>query len=197
MIFDPWVWRRDLASLTLPDELLWVGSGRSTVHPILGTVTGVKGCFAPPFALPDLKLSLHLEANGCRIPDHGGTGMGDAGLLYAGGDWCPHAVKRRGTYHVQRNGQQLSLSVHSRLIPLFGRAGFLIEVEVRNRAETGVTLQVVPLLEPGHPYVLPLNRWAYPKPRPASEPAEPDGPATWRISGMRVRSIPLMISAPA
>lgn len=184
---DPSVWRRDLAALALPDDLLWVGSGRSTAHPILGTVTGVKGCFAPPFALPDLKLSIHLEVDGDRIPDHGGPGMGDAGLLYAGGSWSPAAIERSGTYHLQRNGRLVSLSVVSRLVPLYSRAGFVLEVEVRNRAERAVALRVVPLLEPGHPYVLPLNRWAYPKPRPGGEPAEPAGPQTWRVADMAVR----------
>lgn len=176
----PESWALDLASLTMAAEQVWVSSGSSTAHPILGTVTGVQGCFSPPFVLPDLRLHVALEVDGLRIDDHGGGGMGDAGLLYAGGRWMPHAMERQGTYHHLKNGRLCSFSVCSRLVPLCRQAGFLLSVEVRNRAAEAQSFTAVPLLEPGHPRLLPLSDWAFPRPRPGTVPAEPAGEGRWQ-----------------
>ncbi len=184
---DPESWSLDLAALTAPPEHCWVGSGRATVHPILGTVTGVHGCFAPPYVMADLRLHVTLEVNGIRIEDHGGPGMGDAGILYAGGQWMPHAIERNGTYHHIKNGQLVSFAVQSKLVPLVHAPGFLLTVAVTNRSSSTARFSAHPLLEPGQPNQLPLAEWKYPKPRPGASPALLVSSNLWQTADVEIR----------
>ncbi len=177
----------DLAALTTHPDHLWVGSGCASAHPVAGTVMAVRGLFAPPIAAADLLLDVTLEVDGHPVHDWGGGGKGDVGLLYAGGRWMPHALERVGTYHHRTADGLRSIHVTSRLLPLASRAGFVLEVEVENRATAKTRLLVHPEVKPGHPRRIPLAQWAFPKPAPGTDPAQPCGDGVWRNNDTTIR----------
>ena len=177
----------DLASLTTHPDHLWVGSGATTAHPVLGTVMAVRGLFSPPFAAPDLLLDVTLEVDGHTVHDWGAGGGGDVGLLYAGGRWMPHAIERLGTYHQRKDGHLRSLTLRSLLVPLVSRAGFLLVVRVENRSPSSCSVAIHPEVKPGHPRLIPLSAWAYPKPAPGEVPARPCGPGLWKNAEIALR----------
>jgi len=188
-VFTPEDFAMDLASLTTHPDHLWVGSGCTTTHPVSGTVMAVRGFFSPPVAAPDLLLDVTLEVDGHTVHDWAAGGGGDVGLLFSGGSWMPHAIERIGTYHQRKNGHLRSLAVRARLLPLASRAGFLLMVELENRAPSSCTIAVHPELKPGHPRRIPLSDWAYPRPAPGKEAAQPCGTGEWRNSEVSLRLI--------
>ena len=179
----------DLAHLTTDPGHLWVGSGRSTAHPVLSTVMAVRGFFSPPVAAPDLLLDVTLEVDGHTVHDWGAGGSGDVGWLYSGGRWMPDAIERIGTYHHRKDGHLRSLAARARLVPLAGRAGFLLAVELENRSTAPCTISVRPELKPGHPRRIPLSDWKYPRPAPGGEEALPCGPGEWKTADIALRLV--------
>lgn len=164
----------------------WVGSGWSTVAPTAGTVCGVDGVFAPPYAAPDMALRLGFEIDGQRISDGARPGIGGHGLLHSGAEWRPDRVLRRGTYHHYRAGRLVSLRVQSTLTPLYGRAGYILRVEVRNRAESTVRIVLHPDLTPGGPVRVPLDEWGW-MPPTAGVSAASAGSGVWYAGDVSVR----------
>lgn len=100
------------------------------------------GCFSPPYAAEDTKLSFSIEADGHYIEDTGNKGKEDCGLLYAGGTWQPDKIVRKGTYHYRTQNGLISLAVESELVPLFQKAGFLVKIRIKNRASRETALKV-------------------------------------------------------
>ena len=187
--FTPEDFVMDLASLTTHPDHLWVGSGFTTTHPVPGTVMAVRGFFSPPVAAPDLLLDVTLEVDGHTVHDWAAGGGGDVGLLFSGGRWMPHAIERTGTYHQRKDGHLRSLSARARLVPLASHAGFLLMVELENRAPSSCTIAVHPELKPGHPRLIPLSDWAYPRPAPGKEEAKPCAFGEWRNSEVTLRLV--------
>ncbi|WP_410791838.1 MGH1-like glycoside hydrolase domain-containing protein [Kribbella sp. C-35] len=147
-------------------ETLWTTSGWSTVALVPGTVCGVGGCFSPPYAAPQARLSVVLEADGTRITDTGASGMHGTGLLPSGGTWRLDGVERRGTYHRRHDGRLVSLQVRSELTPLHGRPGYALLVAVRNRSERTLPLRLRPELSAGPVGTVPLGEWGWMPPEP-------------------------------
>ncbi|MEV4573619.1 hypothetical protein AB0K16_10175 [Nonomuraea jabiensis] len=92
----------DLRQSMAPGDT-WVTSGWTTVHAPPGSVCGVGGWFAPPYAVPDAGLAVELDVDGHRITDGAAPGVAGAGLLHAGGTWWPGRIVRHGTYHRRRH----------------------------------------------------------------------------------------------
>ena len=151
----------DLRKCTVPWSYIWVNSGYSTCAPLKDTVLGVKGCFAPPFAAGDTMLAFTLEAGRHSIEDTGNKGKEDCGLLYAGGTWQPDKIIRKGTYHYMVGERLISLKADSELVPLYGQAGFLMKVQVRNRTDQEICVKLIPELTPGHPGIQELGKWDF------------------------------------
>lgn len=154
----------DLRKCTVPWSYIWVNSGYSTCAPLKDTVLGVKGCFAPPLAAGDTELSFTLEAGRHIIEDTGNKGKEDCGLLYAGGTWQPDKILRKGTYHYMVGERLISLKAESELVPLYGQAGFLMKVRVRNRMGEALAVKLTPRLRPGHPEIRELGKWDFTPP---------------------------------
>ncbi|MFD1543537.1 MGH1-like glycoside hydrolase domain-containing protein, partial [Nonomuraea guangzhouensis] len=163
----------------------WVTSGWTTVHARPGSVCGVGGWFAPPYAAPDAELAVELDMDGHRIADGAAPGVAGVGLLYAGGTWWPGRIVRHGTYHRRHDGELLSLRVQSTLTPLYGQAGFVLEVEIANRADRDVTVTLQPHVDPGGPHRVPLGDWGWVPPAPGPK-AVSTGPWTWRAGDLTV-----------
>lgn len=175
----------DLRASVAPPHHIWVGSGYGTVAPLANTVAGVKGLFSPPFAARSLQLQLELEADGHIVGDAGSFGKGDCGLLYAGAEWRPDRIARKGTYHYYVDGRLLSLAAGSELVPLSDRAGFLLTLRVVNRNDRAIDVRVKPFLAPGNPSFRPLDDWDYGHPAPG-EPAQAAGEGIWENDQVRV-----------
>ncbi|HEX6681756.1 MAG TPA: hypothetical protein VF062_03135 [Candidatus Limnocylindrales bacterium] len=147
---------------------VWLTSGWTSVQATAGTVCGVGGCFAPPFAAPDTSLTVTLGVDGRQLSDGvrpGIAGFG-LGLLTAGGTWRPDRVERRGTFHQYDKGRLVSLAVESRLTPLYGAGGYILEIAVENRADRDAEISLRPHLVPGRPGRVPLADWGWMQPRP-------------------------------
>jgi mannosylglycerate hydrolase MGH1-like protein len=164
----------------------WVGSGWSTVAPAAGTVCGVDGMFAPPYAAPDLALRLGFEVDGRSISDGTRPGIAGHGLLHSGGEWRPDRVRRHGTYHHYRDGRLVSFRVDSTLTPLYGEGGYVLAVEIHNRADSAVRVALRPELEPGGPVRVPLGEWGW-MPPAAGDCAESVGGGVWRAGSVELR----------
>ncbi|MBB3128502.1 hypothetical protein FHS19_003156 [Paenibacillus rhizosphaerae] len=175
----------DLRASLAPPNHIWVASGYSTVAPLPNTVAGVKGLFSPPFAARDVQLLLNIEADGHTVSDTGNLGKGDCGLLYAGAEWRPDRIARRGTYHYFHEGRLISLFVQSRLVPLADRAGFLLAVRIANRTERSIEVLVKPQLTSGRLCLQPLDDWDYGHPAPG-EPAQPISDDVWENEDVRM-----------
>jgi Mannosylglycerate hydrolase MGH1-like glycoside hydrolase domain len=157
----------DLRRHMAPDNV-WLTSGWTSVQATAGTVCGVGGCFAPPYAAPDSSLTVTLEVDGRQLSDGvrpGIAGFG-LGLLTAGGTWRPDRVERRGTFHQYDGGRLVSLAVESRLTPLYGAGGYILEIVVENRADRDAEISLQPRLVPGRPGRVPLADWGWMQPQP-------------------------------
>ena len=169
----------DLRRTLTPWHHIAATSGWGVVQPLMPTVCGVGPVFSPPIAARDFVLRLSFVVDGHRIVDDGNTGKGDCGLLYAGGTWFPDRIERHGTYHHRQDGRLRSLEVRSELVPLFGRAGFLLVVGVRNRAGGSVKVAVIPEVLPGSPGSVGLQKWDYGIPRGNAGEARLTGEHCW------------------
>jgi hypothetical protein len=176
----------DLRQSTAPPEHIWANSGYSTAAPLPHTVLGVRGCFSPPFVAKDLQLELRLIVGNRTITDTGSTGKGDCGLLYAGAEWLPDRIKRRGTYHWQTEEGLVSLAVRSELVPLSDRAGFMLIVRVKNRSGRTMPLSLEAALQPGHPRQLPLHEWQFGIAWAGEEAAAQQEDGVWETGQVRI-----------
>ncbi|MDR2751308.1 MAG: hypothetical protein LBC41_11660 [Clostridiales bacterium] len=168
MPFDLETFSIDLRKTLTPPTGIWASSGYSVCAPLMGTAAGVRGLFSPPFAAPDICLEILFTANGHPVPDNGSKGKEDCGLLYAGGDWLPGKVKRRGTYHFMVAENLISFEVLSELVPLFGKPGFALELTVKNRMKSKLAISATPVFSPGAPSIVPLSDWEFTPPKPGS-----------------------------
>ncbi|GAA4244670.1 hypothetical protein [Dactylosporangium darangshiense] len=151
----------DLRRHQAPDQL-WVTSGWTAARALPGTVCGVGGCFAPPYAALDSSLTVTFEVDGRPIGDGvrpGIAGFG-LGLLTGGGTWRPDRIERSGTFHQYRDGRLVSLAVHSRLTPRHGAGGYTLEVRVDNRGDRDIEIVLRPQLSAGHPVACRLRNGA-------------------------------------
>ncbi len=176
----------DLRKSTAPPNHIWVNSGYSTCSFIPNTVMGVEGCFSPPFAAKDTGLLFEIEANNHVVPDTGSRGKNDCGLLFSGAEWQPDKITRRGTYHYVIDEKLLSLSVVSELVPLSGKAGFLIRIVIRNRTKGDVNIRITPLLKAGHPSLFPLCSWEFMPPAISGHAAEEIMENVWQNDEVRI-----------
>ncbi|MER5915391.1 hypothetical protein ABT124_34360 [Streptomyces sp. NPDC001982] len=154
-------------------DTLWTSSGWSTTALAQGTVCGVGACYAPPYAAPQARLAVVLEADHIRITDTGAPGMHGTGLLPAGGTWRLDGIERHGTYHRRHEGRLVSLQVRSELTPLHGRPGYALRVAVRNRADRELTLRLLPELTAGPVGEVPLGAWGWMPPEPETAAQSP------------------------
>ncbi len=168
-----------LEQITSDPAHVWVSSGFTTVNPEYHTVMGVNEFYSPPFAAKNFRFKLSFIADERKIQDVGSYGKGDVGLVYAGGIWFPDKIIRYGTYHHLKNGKLISLGVTSELIPLFGQAGFMVKISIKNRATTPVMIKIDPELTPGNPDVIPLNNWGFSPPGSNTTKAENYKPDRW------------------
>ncbi|KRF03692.1 hypothetical protein ASG89_02730 [Paenibacillus sp. Soil766] len=155
----------DLRKSVAPPGHIGVTSLYSVTAPQYGTVTGVKGFFSPPYAASELLMQLQFTADGMPVEDTGNLGKEDCGLLLAGAVWQPDRILRRGTYHWLKEGKMYSLDVNSDLVPLTGRAGYVLAVRVTNRCGRTIPLSIVPQLNPGLVNQVPLGEWGFCPPR--------------------------------
>lgn len=160
----------DLNQLVTPPNHLWVGSGYTSVNPILNSVLGVGDVMSPPVSGRGFKFEARFIANGDTIRDHFVWGGKVRNILYTGGQWQPDRVIRRGTYHRMHEGGLISFEINSDLIPLADRAGFLIRYEVKNRTAAALDLVMFPLIT-GKPAAYPLKEWGF---MPPSDPRNND-----------------------
>lgn len=178
--------RLDLRKCTAPPGYIWVNSGYSTCAPKIDTVTGIKGCFSPPFAAGDTELTFMLESNHHLIPDNGSRGKDDCGLLLSGMEWRPEMIVRTGTYHYRIDRKLHSFYVNSKLIPLTGKAGFLTEISVENRSHLDIELAVHPILSAGHPSYIELEQWNFMPPASSDSEALPVDDHTWQNEQVKI-----------
>jgi hypothetical protein len=160
----------DLRSHMAPDNV-WVSSGWTSVRAVAGTICAVGGCFAPPYAAPDSSLTVTMELDGRTLTDGvrpGIAGFG-LGLLAGGGTWRPDRVDRTGTYHrYTDDGELVSLGVDSRLTPLHGIGGYVLDIGVTNRGDRDADIALLPQLASGQPGRVPLADWGWMPPQPGA-----------------------------
>jgi hypothetical protein len=161
----------DLNKLVTPANQLWVGSGYTTVNPVLGSVLGVADVLSPPFSGRNFLLKALFVANGDTIRDQFVWGSKPDNILYTGGSWQPDRVIRRGTYHRRHAGGVISFEIVTYLIPLADRMGFMIRYEVKNRASAPLAIRMIPSVDPGYPSVIPLKDWGFMPPPWGTSPA--------------------------
>ena len=176
----------DLRKCTAPPNYIWVNSGFSTCAPAGENVTGAAGCFSPPYAAEDTKLSFSIEADGHYIEDTGNKGKEDCGLLYAGGTWQPDKIVRKGTYHYRTQNGLISLAVESELVPLFQKAGFLVKIRIKNRASRETALKVNVQFDPGHPRLADLSSWDFMPPKAGGSGMMKVSDCVWENEEIRV-----------
>lgn len=175
----------DLRKCTAPWNYIWVNSGFSTCAPMKETVMGVAGCFSPPYAAEDTRLSFSIEADGHLVEDTGNKGKNDCGVLLAGQVWQPDKIVRKGTYHCMTKGGLISLAVESELVPLFRRSGFLVRICIINRADRNVTLKVNAQMDPGHPRLVDFSTWDFMPPKAGEEEMIRVAEGTWENREVR------------
>lgn len=176
----------DLRKSVAPPNHIWVNSGYSTCAPLPNTVMGVEGCFSPPFAAKNTILTFEIEANHHIIPDTGNRGKEDCGLLFSGAEWRPDKIVRKGTYHFNVDEKLLSLYVVSELVPLVGKAGFLVKVIIKNRGKGKADISVKPVVKAGYPSVFPLSNWEFMPPAASEHSAEEITENIWENNEVRV-----------
>lgn len=175
-----------LAKITAVSHHIFVNSGYSTVQPHSDTVMGVKEFHAPPFAVSEFGMLIGLEVNGHILKDTASRGKGDVGLLYSGGIWLPHQIERRGTYHRFVGRQLVSLGVKSKLVPMINRAGFVLQIELTNRGDSPLEIEVQPQAEPGIPRLIPLDQWLFSTPKLTGETAVSVASNTWQNNEVKL-----------
>lgn len=175
----------DLRKSVTPSNQIWVNSGYSTCSPTPDTVMGVKGCFSPPFAASDTSLAIAIEADNHLIQDTGNKGKEDCGLLFSGAEWRPDCIIRKGTYHFVVDKKLLSLYVVSELIPLTGKAGFMVKATIKNRGTNDISISVKPVINVGHPMYQPLERWDFMPPAVNCEEAKEVWQNIWENNKIR------------
>jgi hypothetical protein len=175
-----------LAKITAVSHHIFVNSGYTTVQPRSNTVMGVNEFHAPPFAVPEFGMLVGLEVNGHFVKDTASRGKGDVGLLYSGGIWLPHQIERHGTYHHFVKGQLISLGVTSKLVPTINRAGFVLQIELTNRGDAPVKIEVQPQIQPGIPRMIPLDQWLFSTPKLTGETAVSLTPDTWQNNEVKL-----------
>ncbi|GIH14050.1 MGH1-like glycoside hydrolase domain-containing protein [Rugosimonospora africana] len=148
-----------------PPADIWVGSGTGTVAPLPGTVCGVGGWFAPPYAVAGGRLTVEFEVDGAPVADDGQRGAGDRGLLYSGGTWRPDRIVRHGTYHQYRDGRERSIAVRSTLAARHGEPGYVLEIAVRNRTDRSLPVRLRPGLSGDRAREVPLADWGWMPPQ--------------------------------
>ena len=156
--------------ITRPDQL-WVGSGFTTVNPVLGSVLGTADIMSPPLAGRNCAFNVTMVANGDTIRDKFVWGSKPNNILYTGGTWQPDRIVRRGIYHRMHTSGLISFEIVSYLVPLADQSGYIIRYGIRNKSENKLTLQVIPSFDPGKPNWLPLNTWAFVTPPWGYSPA--------------------------
>ncbi|NBD26282.1 MGH1-like glycoside hydrolase domain-containing protein [Paenibacillus glycinis] len=176
----------DLRKSTAPPNHIAVSSLYSVTAPQYGTVTGVKGCYSPPYAAGELQFGLDLVADGHKVEDTGNLGKRDCGLLFAGAVWRPDRIVRRGTYHWLKEEGLVSLGVISELVPLTGKAGFVLAVRVTNRCDRSVALEIMPRLEPGSVRKVPLGAWNFSPPVGGTIPKRLGDESVWENEAVRI-----------
>jgi hypothetical protein len=184
----------DLRKSVAPPNHIGVTSLYSVTAPEYGTVTGVKGFFSPPYAASELFLQLQFMADGMPVEDTGNLGKEDCGLLFAGAVWQPDRIRRRGTYHWLKEGKMFSLDVSSDLVPLTGRAGFVLAVRVTNRCGREIPLSIVPRLNTGLVNDVPLSEWGFCPPRGGRTATNIDH-HIWETDAVRVTLLHDQLSA--
>lgn len=166
----------DLNRLITPPGHLWVGSGYTSVNPVLNSVLGVGDVMSPPVSGHGFKFEALFIANGDTIRDHFVWGGKVRNILYTGGQWQPDRIMRRGTYHRMHAGGLISFEINSHLIPLADRPGFLIRYEVKNRTAAALNLVMTPLITTGKPAAYPLKEWGF------MPPADPQNKDTVKVN---------------
>jgi hypothetical protein len=156
--------------VTLPGQL-WVGSGYTSVNPVLGSVLGTADVMSPPISGRNFSFKAMFIANGDTIRDQFVWGSKPNNILYTGGTWQPDKITRRGIYHRMHASGLISFEIISHLIPFADRSGFMIRYEVRNNSARQLNLALVPLLDPGKPALYPLDKWGFTTPPWGSSPA--------------------------
>lgn len=151
----------DLNKLVTPASQLWVGSGYTTVNPVLGSVLGTADVMSPPISGRNFSFEALFVANGDTIRDHFVWGSKPNTILYTGGTWQPDRIIRRGIYHRMHASGLISFEIISHLIPFAGRSGFMIRYEVKNLANKKLTLTLIPLVDPGKPVLYSLKKWGF------------------------------------
>ncbi|QUL53836.1 hypothetical protein KDC22_26370 [Paenibacillus tritici] len=179
----------DLRKSLAPAGHTWVCSGYSTAAPLERTVSGVRGCFSPPFAAKELEVKILITADKHAVADDGNLGKGDCGVLYAQGVWRPDQIRRQGTYHHLISERLISLAVSSELIPLADAHGFILTQRVRNRSQRPVPVAFQPVLQPGSPAYVPFDEWDYGAPLTEAGPAVNIGQGIWENEQVRVTLI--------
>ncbi|WP_406055333.1 MGH1-like glycoside hydrolase domain-containing protein [Kribbella sp. NBC_00889] len=155
----------------VPPAEIWVGSGTGTVTQLSGTVCGVGGWFAPPYAAPDSRLTVSFEVDGRSIVDAARPGAGDRGLLPTGGTWRPDRLTRRGTYHHYADGELVSLAVESTLTPRHGSPGYELVLTISNRSGNTHEVVIEPELLPTRARQVPLSGWGWVPPEAGTDHA--------------------------
>lgn len=151
----------DLNKLVTPADQLWVGSGYTTVNPVLGSVLGTADVMSPPISGRNFSFEALFIANGDTIRDHFVWGSKPNAILYTGGAWQPDRIIRRGIYHRMHASGPISFEIVSDLIPFADRSGFIIRYEVKNLADNKLVLTLIPLVNPGKPTLYPLKDWNF------------------------------------
>lgn len=178
----------DLNALVTPPGHLWAGSGFTSVNPVLNSVLGVGDVMSPPVSAHGFKFEARFIANGDTIRDHFVWGSKVRNILYAGGQWQPDRIVRRGTYHRMHESGPVSFGITSQLIPLADKPGFLIRYEVKNRSAAPLDLSMFPLITKGKPAAYPLKEWGF------MPPADPQNNDTVKVNvlqeGQRMKLAP-------
>ncbi|MRG48605.1 hypothetical protein GFS24_26040 [Chitinophaga sp. SYP-B3965] len=161
----------DLNALVTPPNHLWVGSGYTSVNPVLNSVLGVGEVMSPPISGNGFKFEARFVVNGDTIRDHFVWGSKIRNILYTGGQWQPDRIIRRGTYHRMHEGGLISFEINSHLIPLADKPGFLIRYEIKNRTAVNMDVTMIPLINKGKPAAYPLKEWGF---MPPADPQKND-----------------------
>lgn len=161
----------DLNKLITPANQLWVGSGFTTVSPVLGSVLGTADVMSPPISGRNFSFKALFIANGDTINDQFVWGSAPKNILYTGGSWQPDQIVRRGIYHRMHENGLISFEIISHLIPFADKTGFMIRYEVKNKGDQNLTLKMLPLVDPGKPSFVLLKDWTFAVPRWGSLPA--------------------------
>lgn len=151
----------DLNKLVTPASQLWVGSGYTTVNPVLGSVLGIADIMSPPISGRNFSFEALFVANGDTIQDRFVWGSKPNTILYTGGIWQPDRIIRRGIYHRMHSSGLISFEITSHLIPFADRSGFMIRYEVKNLTDRKLTLTLIPKVDPGKPVLYPLKKWGF------------------------------------